>query len=233
VFLISGTQHGGNAGMRAQKGVCANLNNPHNPTPAMRALVASLQDYLTKGIAPPASRVPSIAAGTAVESSAVKMPKLAGLVLAPGANRIGPAVDWVEPPGSAPATVMLGNHEPAGSEKTYGIRVSAVDADGNEVAGLRLPDIAEPLATYTGWNVYQKQQTELCDRDGSYSPFAKTKAERESANDPRPSIEERYGSRAAYVARIKVAADALVSERLLLPADAAAYVKAAEASDRF
>ena len=72
-----------------------------------------------------------------------------------------------------------------------------------------------------------------CDRDGSYVPFAKTKAEREASGDPRPSIEERYGSRAAYVAKVKAAADALVAERLLLPADAAAYVAAAEASDRF
>ena len=75
--------------------------------------------------------------------------------------------------------------------------------------------------------------SELCDRDGSYIPFAKTKAEREAAGDPRPSIEERYGSRADYVAKVKAAADALVRDRLLLPADAAAYVRAAEASDRF
>jgi hypothetical protein len=72
----------------------------------------------------------------------------------------------------------------------------------------------------------------LCDRDGSYIPFAKTKAEREVAGDPRSSIEERYGSRADYVAKVKAAADARVAQRLLLPMDAAAYVKAAEASDR-
>jgi Alpha/beta hydrolase domain len=232
VYLISGTQHGGGAGLRPNKGVCANLSNPHNPTPAMRALVADMQDWLTKGIAPPASRVPSIAAGTAVEAPAVQMPKLKGLALAPAANRIGPAVDWIDPPGSAPTTTGLG-HEPANGEKLYGTRVTAVDADGNEVAGLRLPDIAAPLATYTGWNVYDSARTELCDRDGSYVPFAKTKAEREAAGDPRPSLEERYGSRDAYVAKIRAAADALVSERLLLPADAAAYVRAAETSDRF
>jgi hypothetical protein len=73
----------------------------------------------------------------------------------------------------------------------------------------------------------------LCDRDGSSLPFAKTKAEREAAGDPRLSLEERYGSREAYVAKVKAAADALVAERLLLPADAARYVAAAQASDRF
>src|SRR5262245_41259942 len=73
----------------------------------------------------------------------------------------------------------------------------------------------------------------LCDRDGSFIAFGKTKAEREAAGDPRPSIAERYASRADYVAKVKAAADALVAERLLLPADAAAYVQAAETSDRF
>ena len=89
------------------------------------------------------------------------------------------------------------------------------------LAGIRLPDIAVPLATYTGWNVYKAQPSELCDRDGSYIPFAKTKAEREAAGDPRPSVAERYGTRAAYVAKVKAAADDLVRERLLLPDDAA------------
>jgi hypothetical protein len=90
-----------------------------------------------------------------------------------------------------------------------------------------------PLGTYTGWNVYRAQPGELADRDGSLIPFARTETEREAAGDPRRSLEERYGSRAAYVAKIEAAAAALVAERLLLPADAAAYVTAAEACDRF
>jgi hypothetical protein len=90
-----------------------------------------------------------------------------------------------------------------------------------------------PLGTYTGWNVYRAQPGELADRDGSLIPFARTRQEREAAGDPRPSLEERYGTREAYVAKVKAAAEALVAERLLLPADAAAYVKAAEERDRF
>jgi hypothetical protein len=88
-----------------------------------------------------------------------------------------------------------------------------------------------PLAT--GWNVYRAQPTELCDRNGTYAPFAKTRAERERSGDPRPSVAERYSSRLAYVTRIKAAADALVRERLLLPADAVRYAREAERSDRF
>jgi hypothetical protein len=228
VFMIAGTQHGGPARNIFAPGPCANPGNPHSPAPVLRALVADLDDWISKGIAPPASRVPSIAAGTAVAAAAVRFPAIAGFAVAAQQNRISPPVDWINPPGSAPQALVL-----ASSEAAYATRVSAVDADGNEIAGVRTPDIAVPLATYAGWNVYRVAPTELCDRDGSYSAFTRTKAEREAAGDPRPSLEERYGTRAAYVVKVEAAADALVRERLLLPEDAAAYVAAARKSDRF
>ena len=90
-----------------------------------------------------------------------------------------------------------------------------------------------PLGTHTGWNLYRAQPAELADRDGSFIPFARTRSEREDAGDPRPSLEERYGNREAYVAKVKAAAEALLAERLLLPADAAAYVVAAKERDWF
>jgi hypothetical protein len=79
---------------------------------------------------------------------------------------------------------------PTQLEKFYDAQVCAVDADGNEIAGIRLPPIAVPLGTYTGWNVYRAQPCELCDRDGSFIPFARTRTERETTDDPRPSLEE-------------------------------------------
>jgi hypothetical protein len=227
-YLIAGTQHGGRAGATTAPGPCANPRNPHSSGPALRALIVALEQWVTKDVAPPESRVPTIAQKTARDASDVKMPVVKGFVLAPGANPIGPPVDWIDPPGSGKQVYLT-----ASAPQVYGTRVSAVDADGNELAGIRLPDIAAPLATYTGWNVYKAQPGELCDRDGSYIPFARTKAEREAAGDPRPSVAERYGTRAAYVAKVKAAADDLVRERLLLPDDAAAYVKDAQASDRF
>jgi hypothetical protein len=75
---------------------------------------------------------------------------------------------------------------PARLDYFYGTRVCTVDADGNEVVGVRLPPIAVPLGTYTGWNVYRAQPCELCDRDGSLIPFARTRTERDAAGDPRP-----------------------------------------------
>jgi hypothetical protein len=105
--------------------------------------------------------------------------------------------------------------------------------DGNEIAGIRLPPIAAPLGTHTGWNVYRTQPEELADRAGSLIPFARTRKERDAAGDPRASLEERYGTREAYVAKIEAAARALVAERLLLPSDATAYVETAKECERF
>ncbi len=219
VYMIAGTQHGGRPGADPSPGPCINPRNPHSATPALRALFLALEEWVTKGTAPPPGRVPRVAHGTAVPAETIRMPAVPGFAVAPYANQIVPPVDWVDPP------VRIDN--------VYGALVCAVDADGNEIAGIRLPPIAVPLGTHTGWNVYRAQPDELADRDGSFIAFARTKNEREAAGDPRPSLEERYGSREAYVAGVRAAAQTLVTERLLLPADAAAYVKAAEACDRF
>jgi hypothetical protein len=218
--IFAGTQHGGRPGVNPAPGPCVNPRNPHSATPALRALFAALEDWVVNGTTPPPSRVPSLATGTAVTADAVGMPAVDGFAHAPGANGILPPVDWIDPPETSP---------PA----TYTTFVAAVDDDGNEVAGIRLPSIAVPLATYTGWNVYKLLPDELADRDGSCIPFARTKAEREAAGDPRPSLQERYGSRDAYVERVRGAAATLVAERLLLQGDADAFVRAAETCDRF
>jgi hypothetical protein len=219
-YLIAGTQHGGRPGVNPAPGPCVNPRNPHSATPALRALFVALEDWVTHGTEPPPSRVPSIAAGTAVTADAVEIPQVDGFAIAPGANPILPPVDWIDPPEASP---------PA----PYTTFVAAVDGDGNEVAGIRLPQIAVPLATFTGWNVYKAQPDELADRDGSCIPFAGTKAEREVAGDPRPSLEERYGNRDNYVERVREAAAGLVAERLLLPDDADRLVAAAKTCDRF
>jgi len=218
VYMIAGTQHGGRPGADPSPGPCVNPRNPHSATPALRALFVALEEWVRNGTVPPPSRVPRVADGTAVMAENVAMPAVPGFALAPGANPIIPPVDWVDPP------VRIDN--------VYGTLVSAVDADGNETAGIRLPPIAVPLGTHTGWNVYRAQPCELADRDGSLIPFARTKTEREAADDPRPSFEERYGSREAYFTRVEAAAAALVAERLLLPTDVAAYIAAAKACDR-
>ena len=111
--------------------------------------------------------------------------------------------------------------------------VPQVDADGNELSGIRLPNVAVPLATYTGWNFRSPtigQPGELLPLTGSFIPFPVTKAAQEAAHDPRPSIEERYESRERYQVLVTDAAAKLVQQRYLLNQDVPAVVERALAT---
>jgi hypothetical protein len=114
----------------------------------------------------------------------------------------------------------------------YPVLVGRVDADGNMLDGVRHPNLAAPLGTYTGWNLRADGYGEgdQCAGTGSFIPFAKTRAERLARGDPRLSLEERYADHAAYVAAVRAAADDLVRERLLLRADADHIIREAETS---
>jgi hypothetical protein len=103
--------------------------------------------------------------------------------------------------------------------------VPKIDVDGNESSGLRLPDQALPIATFTGWNAVKDKTKGDC-ASGAKLPFPISRAAREASGDPRQSLPERYGSRAYFVGALRSVADRLVKERLLLPQDADAYVAA-------
>jgi len=214
VYMIAGTQHGGRAGAPTDPGPNRNPRNPHNPMPAVRALLVALDEWVVSGKEPPPSRVPTLAAGALVAPDATGFPTIPGAAVAKRTNTVAPPGAWVN------------FVEPS---RAYRTLVAKVDSDGNEIAGIRLPDIAVPLATYTGWNEYSAPYPtgELADRDGSYLTFATTRSARESSGDPRPSIAERYADQAAYVAAVKAVVDALVKERLLLHDDAEAYLERA------
>lgn len=219
VYMIAGTQHGGRTGAPTDPGPNRNPRNPHNPMPVARALLVALDEWVVSGKAPPPSRVPTLASGTLVAPDATGFPVIPGAAVIRRTNSVTPPGDWVD------------FVEPS---RAYRTLVSKVDADGNEIAGIRLPDIAAPLATYTGWNEYKAPYPtgELADRDGSYLAFAATKAEREASGDPRACIAERYADRASYVAAVKRAVDALLEDRMLLPEDAEAYLARAATDAR-
>lgn len=212
VYLIAGTQHGGRVGLPTAAGPCVNLRNPHSPAPALRALTIALDRWVVEGVAPPPSRVPTLASRTLVTPANAEFPRIPEFIVARSGNEIAPLKGWVDPTPSA------GN--------AYRPLVAKVDHDGNEIAGIRLPEIAVPLATYTGWNLYKAPFPDgaLCDRDGSYSAFASTRAEREARNDPRLSLEERYGTHENYVAAVRASATELARQRLLMPSDVGAYI---------
>lgn len=222
-YLIAGTQHAGTTWMQSTPGSCVNPRNPHNPNPALRALLVALDEW-TSGKAPPASRTPRISDKTLVSPGELNFPPIPGMRVTRRTNEIGVLKDWIKPE--------------LDLSRPYGILVPQTDLDGNETAGILLPEIEVPLGTHTGWNLYRPPypEGELCDRDGTYIAFAATRVERVARNDPRASLEERYGSHAAYVKRLEAAAEKLVDARLLLREDAqllVARARNAENAKRF
>ncbi len=114
--------------------------------------------------------------------------------------------------------------------KPYQVLLPKTDSDGNDVSGVRVPDVAVPVATYSGWNLRKAgfAEGEPCGSTGSTIPFALTAAARIASGDPRPSLAERYSSGQDYVSKVRAAAEALVKQRLLLAEDVDVYVKAAQ-----
>jgi hypothetical protein len=112
--------------------------------------------------------------------------------------------------------------QPPREGASYPVLVPKVDADGHDVAGIRMPSVEAPVATYLGWNLRRAGFAEgaLCSVTGSTIPLAETRAERGASRDPRLSIEERYATHADYVEQVSEAVERLVSERLYLEEDA-------------
>ncbi|HXI27286.1 MAG TPA: alpha/beta hydrolase domain-containing protein [Vicinamibacterales bacterium] len=196
--------------------------NPLNYSPAVRALFRALDRWVTDGVAPPPSAYPRFADGTLTTPERAGWPAIPGYQLPDQPLRafhlnFGP--DWSK---------GIVSVEPPEVGAPFVVRVPAVDGDGNVRAGIRLPDIAVPLATQAGWN-YRDASIGAPDRlageIGSYIPFARSRADRERAKDPRPSIEERYRNRDEYVGKFAAAALDLVEHGYLLQEDVADLLK--------
>jgi len=186
--------------------------------PLLRAALVNLDRWVTEGVEPPASNVPRLADGTAVvaETTAALFAKLPG-VRFPDRIERPVRLDFGPELGHGVVTEL-----PPKVGAPFVTFVSAVDADGNEIAGVRPVELLAPLATFTGWNPRHPEQGapgDLMSMMGSTLPFPRTRAERLATDDPRRSIEERYPSRAAYLEKARVAALALVAARHVLAED--------------
>jgi hypothetical protein len=214
-YLLTGHPHFATASAVASPiDRCALPVNPLQGGAPMRALLVAMEAWVREGVEPPASRFPMRAQGT--------------LVPVAGAYPAIPALGFRGAVG--PAQLVDNEVMPPVVRGEYAVLVPRVDADGNAVGGLRSPVIEAPKGTYTGWNPRSAGFAEgaLCYNTGAVVPFAATRAEREAAGDPRPSVAERYATPGAYVAAVRSAAERLAAERLLLPADVAAITAAAE-----
>jgi hypothetical protein len=244
-YIMVSTQHGSatpTAGSTGGPfGECYQQTNPNPQRETMRALWKAFTDWVRDGIEPPPSAVPRVRDGTLVLPSKVNFPSIPANTYE-GISR--PAVTFLalaNPLGVRNWGPLFNNEDESGiitiepaevvGTREYGILVPQVDADGNDLGGIRSATLQAPLGTYTGWNLGRADRWpgHLCSLQGSYIPFARTRAEREP-DDPRPSLEERYVTHQGYVAAVRAATARLVGQRLLLREDAARLVREAEAS---
>ncbi len=190
-----------------------------------RAMIANMDAWVRSNTLPPASNYPKIADGNLVPLSKYALPAIPGLQKPHEANqayRLDFGPHWQQ------GILSL---QPPKVGAAFPLLVPQVDADGNERDGVRLPEIAVPLATYTGWNLRDPSigaPTQRVAFEASYIPFPRTVAERQRAGDPRKSVAERYANRADYLAQYQRALDALVSQRWVLPEDRLALLHRGE-----
>ena len=224
IYHFAGTQHG--AGSLPQKTLSpfdgSSGRYPFNVVdyrPLLRAALVNLDRWVSDGVEPPPSCHPRLADGTAV----TRQELLDSLDSVPGLVKPDPDRLWVlrEVDLGPDAARGIGRY-PVQEGAAYASFVSAVDTDGNEVGGIRLPDLEVPVATHAGWNIRAPETgapEQLMSMQGFSNFFPSTAEERAKANDPRPSVEERYRDRDEYLARVREAAQQLAASRYLLEED--------------
>lgn len=216
-YFFASTSHGAAPFPPTSQVKGSPLANPINPSPAILALRLAMHRWVTEGLAPPPSVYPKLSDGTLVPAAEVRWPKVPGMA-SPTAVKAGGRVRNPQLPGGA------------GEGTELPLLVPQVDANGNDLGGIRMPEVAVPLGTGSGW-VFRPaafgSPHEFYLLRGAWVPLAKTK----NANDPRPSLEERYASKDAYLDQVKAAAQKLIEQRFLTTADLDPQLK--QASQRW
>jgi len=207
IYFFAGAQHGAGS-IPPRKVAAQNLADTNDYRAAMRALLLRMQAWLADDREPPASVFPMISKDQLVSMGALAFPRIPN-VNVPHHKRDAYRIDFSTEP---PKVVGV----------PYPTLVPQVDQDGNETTGIRMPEIQVPLASYTGWNLRSPSiggSTELFSMVGSWIPFPRTVAERESKKDPRLSIAERYPNKRDYLEKITNAAVSLEKQGFLLDED--------------
>ncbi len=236
-YYFPGVSHGGGPGgfdPDPQPQACCGLRlNPNPSRDTLRALQTALVDWVVKGTLPPPSQYPRLDRGELAppNHAAMGFPAIPGVPLPDGI--LTPLYEY-----------NFGNQfryndlsgvitmQPPPIRQTLPTVVPKVDSDGNELTGVASVLHQAPLGTYTGWNTVGGgfYKGHIRTNTGSFIPFAKTKADRIASGDPRPSLEERYGTHEKYVAQVRAAAERMVRGRYLLQDDADRLIAQADAS---
>jgi hypothetical protein len=236
-YYYPGTGHGGGAGgfdpAPAAAAGCVLPANTNPESDQQRALLDALVAWIAENKEPPRSRYPRLAEGQLVPATreAMGFPQIPGLPFRDNLENpllvydFGPQFNYVDMSGVI-------TRQPPGIAQVIPLRVVAVDGDGNEVDGVPSVQHQVPLGTYLGWNITASgfRQGQICGLSGGFVPFATTLAERRASGDPRPSLQERYGTHAGFVCAVTRAARREIARRFLRLDDAARLVAEAEAS---
>lgn len=216
-YFFASTSHGPSPFPPTAQVKGAPLANPVNANPAILALRLAMHRWVSEGVEPPPSVHPKLSDSTLVPAREVKWPKVPGMA-APNAVKAGGRVRNPQLPGGA------------GEGTELPLLVPQCDADGNDLGGIRMPEVDVPLGTGTGW-VFRPaafgSPHEFYLLRGAWVPFARTKAERVSRSDARLSLEERYGGKSAYLEQVKSAVGKLIEQRFLSDADLEPQLKLA------
>ena len=229
VYFLASAQHMG--ANPPPEDVSQQRPNVMNNGPLMRAVLTMMHRWVTEGAPPPPSIVPRRTDGTLVgpEEALAAFPKVPGFPTPASPSRL-PLYDYG--PGFDQGLVTEHPPQPVPG-KEYTVQMPQVDEDGNDLGGLRSPEVMVPIGTHTGWNLRRAgfAEGDLASLAGSFVPFARTRAEREANGDPRRSIDERYASHEEYVRQMAEAVRQLQAAGFLLEEDAERYVEAAKSRD--
>ena len=224
IYALAGLQHFSRSFPPARDNELPSAHLP-NPNPVRwfwRAFFVAMDDWVRAGTAPPESRYPKLADKTLVTREEVKFPKIRGVTLPERVHealRLDFGPQWKK---------RIITKQPPAVGKPFPIFVPQVDPDGNDLGGVRLPQLDVPLATYTGWNLRDPTTGMAAERVsflGSWFPFARSRSTAEEAGDSRRPLDERYKSRDEYLQKFSEATNKLVGDRFLLKEDADALVR--------
>lgn len=220
-YFFAGTSHGPAPFPPTAQASGAPLADPINASATVNALRMAMHRWVAEGVEPPPSVYPTLTDGTLTPVADIHYPQVPGIA-APNSVKAGGRVrNPLWPDG-------------AGEGAELPLFVPQVDADGNDLGGIRMPDLAVPLGTAAGW-VFRPPSMGSPDSlvmlRGAWTPFAATKIQREKAGDPRPSLEERYASKDEFMAKVRVAIQGLIERRLMMESDLEPQMK--QASERW
>ncbi|MFL5392354.1 MAG: alpha/beta hydrolase domain-containing protein [Myxococcales bacterium] len=225
IYFFAGLQHFSRGFPPAKGDGPLASQHPQSPLPVRffwRAMIENMDRWVRGQAEPPRSRYPTLSEGTLVSLSALAFPSMQG----------------VQPPRSPVPVFHLdfGPNWTAGIQtlqppkvgKPFPVLVPQTDSDGNDLGGIRPPQVQVPLATYTGWNLRNPDigaPKEMVAFLGSFLPFPRNREDADVKSDPRKPISERYQGRDDYLTRYRTAVEGLVAERYLLVEDEEAQMK--------